>query len=137
MTRTPRGIRNNNPGNIEYSPANDWKGQIGHDGRYAIFSDMKYGVRALAILLINYYQRYGLRTVRQIINRWAPPTENDTESYVNHVAERLGVEPDQMIALAPNLADLVRAIIRHENGRDIDERDLLEGVTMALQDKGL
>ena len=141
VSKLPRGIRNNNPGNIEFNPTNDWKGQIGVEvigGRFAAFNEMKYGVRALAVLLINYYQRYGLRTVRDIIDRWAPPHENDTESYIKSVSKKISVGADDYFVLdREKLLQLTAAIIRHENGRDIADYDLYAGVEMAANDKGI
>lgn len=137
----PRGIRNNNPGNIEYNPANNWTGQTGKElinGRFATFESMPAGVRALTILLINYYERYGLNTVTAIINRWAPSVENDTGSYIAHVSESMGVSPFEVFTLnEENLTNLTAAIIKHENGRMIADYDLTRGVEWALKDKGL
>lgn len=82
---TPRGIRNNNPGNIRWG--SDWKG-LKKDGKqqdpsFCVFETPEYGIRALAKLLQNYQLLYGLNTPRKIINRYAPPTENETVSYID------------------------------------------------------
>lgn len=114
---SPKGIRNNNPGNIEDNPRNQWRGQVGDDGRFAIFDTPVNGIRALARLLFNYNKIYGLSTVSGIINRWAPDSENNTSSYVADVSNRLGVHPQQRIDLAQMMPGLVKAIIRHENGQ--------------------
>ncbi|NKE43596.1 structural protein [Roseomonas frigidaquae] len=121
-----RGYRNRNPGNIDYVPANRWQGQIGlgdtwlpvERRRFARFESHEYGIRALAMLLTTYQDRHGLRTVRGIINRWAPPKENDTSAYVRGVAAALGVDPDQVIDLHryETMRPMVEAIIRHELG---------------------
>ena len=76
---TPRGIRNNNPGNIRWG--SDWKG-LKKDGKqqdpsFCIFETPEYGIRALAKLLRNYQRLYGLNTPYRIISRYAPPTENE------------------------------------------------------------
>lgn len=136
-TGTTRGIRNNNPGNIEYNAANDWRGQTGDDGRFSTFDSMDNGVRALTILLVNYYTRYGAVTVQQIINRYAPGHENPTDNYVQYVADRLGVEYNEMINLDEHMLDLVDAIIRFENGRAIESRELVAGFAAGMQAKGL
>lgn len=112
----PRGIRNHNPGNIEWSAANDWRGQVGHDGRYIIFETPHFGIRALAKLLLNYNKLYGLETVYSIISRWAPNTENNTSSYIRAVSDALGVDPLQVVDVKAYLPELVRAVIHHENG---------------------
>lgn len=141
MSKTPRGVRNNNPGNIRHG--DPWqglaKGQT--DPAFATFQSAAYGIRALARTLITYQDRYGLNTVRGIITRWAPPVENDTEAYVQGVAEQVGVKPDAQIDVQTymTLRPLVEAIIRHENGRGplatantwYDDRTIDKGLALA------
>ena len=83
-SKVARGWRNNNPLNIEYNPRNRWRGQVGSDGRFAIFSSREYGYRAAIVILRNYRRRYGLRTLKEMIWRWCPPSErgNDTLKYI-------------------------------------------------------
>jgi hypothetical protein len=113
----PRGIRNNNPGNIRY----DGTKLVGladppTDGAFCIFSAAKYGIRAMARIISNYNGTRGLNTVRKIISRWAPPNENDTAAYVASVAAAIGRGADTPLDLAADMPLLCRAIIRHENG---------------------
>ena len=113
-----RGLRNNNPGNIRKT-ATDWRGEVvGSDSAFETFATPEAGIRALAVLLRNYQRKYGLRTVRAIITRYAPPSENNTESYVSAVARRLNVGADLPINLedSATLSALVQAVIKHENG---------------------
>lgn len=77
-------IAKNNPFNIRNNRKNKWQGQIGSRKGFCMFSDLKYGVRAAAIIIRNYYE-HGLVTPRQIITRFAPPSENDTGSYISFV----------------------------------------------------
>lgn len=119
---TPRGIRNNNPGNIR--DGNDkWQGLVAvqddHDVDFAVFKDPTWGIRALASTLVTYQDKHKLRSIRGIINRWAPPVENNTTAYVNAVAMAVGVAADEMIDLHKYaiMRPLVEAIIRHENGK--------------------
>jgi len=117
---TPRGIRNYNPGNIERN-ATRWQGMAldqASDSRFVVFSGSTWGIRAIARTLITYQDKYGLRTVRGIIKRWAPAHENNTAAYVASVCQRLGVGPDDVIDVYDysTMLELVRAIIRHENG---------------------
>lgn len=136
-TGTTRGIRNNNPGNIEYNKANNWNGQTGHDGRFIQFDTMENGVRALTILIVNYYQRYGAVTVEQILNRYAPGHENPTNSYIDFVADKVGVAPRQMLNLDEHLLSLIGAIIRFENGQDIAPGQLVAGFGAGMAAKGM
>lgn len=133
---TPRGIRNHNPGNIEFNPATRWQGLAvpPTDGRFCRFQAARWGIRAIARTLVTYQDRHDVRTVRGIIARWAPPHENDTGAYAAHVAAKLGVHVDTPV----NVHDyavcrpLVEAIIRHENGmQPYGDRDLDDGLRLA------
>lgn len=114
---TVRGIRNNNAGNIRASRADTWDGQTGiDDAGFAIFKSSEWGVRALAKLLLNYERLHGLNTVSGIIERYAPPVENKTGSYVKSVADKLGLDSHTSFNVAHYLPRLMKAIIQHENG---------------------
>ena len=103
--KLPRGYRNNNPLNIDYNVRNQWKGQLGiepespkYKQRFALFSSMPYGYRAALVLMRNYISKYGCNTVEKIINRWAPPSENNTLAYIKHVCDYSGLTPDTVVA---------------------------------------
>jgi hypothetical protein len=116
-----RGIRNNNPGNLRHGPK--WQGlaQFQPDRDFSLFVDMEHGIRALLINLRTYVQTHNLQTVRQIISRWAPANENNTDAYVLAVAESLGVGPDQkIVGDFGQLLGIAKAIAHHENGKDAD-----------------
>ena len=132
MTRAPRGIRNNNPGNIRHGE--DWKGLATDqlDDEFCTFVDAQHGIRAMGRTLLTYERKHGINTVKKIINRWAPPVENDTGAYVKHVAQRVGVNADEVIRVADHLEDLVAVIIRHENGvNPYDPEVIMEGCQLA------
>lgn len=130
-----RGIRNNNPGNLEYSKTNPWIGQTGDDGRFAKFETPEHGIRALGRNLLS-YQRQGIDTVSDIINRWAPPSDNNnTDAYIKAVCAQLGVTADQQLdASNPDtLKALCAAIIHHENGsQPYTDQQLSTGVSAAI-----
>ncbi|MDN0017982.1 hypothetical protein [Providencia stuartii] len=114
-----RGIRNNNPGNIEFSDANNWVGQLGHDGRFVQFATQEHGIRALGKNLLS-YARQGFVTPTQIIKRWAPPEDNnDTEGYIKFVSDYLNVPRDTALDLTDidTLTRLSMAIMIKENGQ--------------------
>ena len=130
----PRGIRNHNPGNIRHG--DKWQGlsEEQTDSSFCVFDAPEYGIRALAKILLNYERKYGLNTVRKIINRYAPEVENDTASYVLSVAGQLGVAADEVIDVADTavMLVLIKAIIRHENGcQPYDNEVLIKGIKMA------
>lgn len=116
-----RGISNHNPGNINYHPANQWQGQLpinkAIEPRFCRFISPEYGIRALIKLLQTYHNK-GYNTVNKMINRWAPPNENGTQDYINYVATRLNMAPnDKLNPFDKNTAFiLAKAIIQYENG---------------------
>jgi hypothetical protein len=113
---TPRGIRNNNPGNIEWiaNAARRWRGMIAADGRYGIFDTPANGVRAIGGEIRANFRR-GENTIGQILTEWAPPIENDTESYIRHAERALGVTRDTPLRTS-QIPALAAVIIEHENG---------------------
>jgi hypothetical protein len=135
-----RGIRNNNPGNLDYSKANNWQGQLGIEvgvpnPRFARFDTPENGIRALAKTLRTYHNKHGLNTIKGIINRWAPPVENDTGSYAMAVARKIGVNETDPVDVNSDkiLRPLVEAIIQHENGSmPYTPAVINEGVRRAL-----
>ncbi len=95
MAKPARGERNNNPGNIDYNPRNPWQGQLPHDpaieARFCRFQSPEYGIRAIYKLLQTYQTKYGLNSVKAIINKYAPPNENNTTGYINRAAADIGI----------------------------------------------
>lgn len=115
----PRGIRNFNPGNIVRDGTN-WEGLSADqsaDPRFCVFTSPEYGIRALIKILISYQHTDGLKTVRAMVNRWAPPVENDTGSYIDFVAERMGLDPDVVFDVEDpdRCRAMTNAIIAEEN----------------------
>lgn len=145
---TPRGIRNNNPGNIDFNPRNKWEGQVGIEKgvpnpRFAEFINPESGIRALAKLLLNYrgkdgmpgVGKPGIDTPLEFISRWAPSTENNTIAYAKAVAKRLGRDIRDSINVADprTLQETVISIIEHENGYNpYPPAVIAEGVRRAL-----
>jgi len=117
MYKLTRGIRNKNPGNIRDSIYNNWNGKTGVDGAgFVIFSDARFGIRAIG-KTIDSYQRRSVLTIAQIIETWAPPSENNTASYIQSVAARMATSPDYIPSRSKgDYLPLVKAIITHENG---------------------
>ena len=131
-----RGIRNNNIGNIRVSK-DQWEGATGDDGSFVTFDTPDSGVRALAKNLMS-YGRQGYDSIEKIINRWAPPNENDTQSYINSVVAATGIPATQSIDLTnPDvLASLSEAIGYHETGSRYDPEVYKLGVSRALSGSG-
>ncbi len=115
----PRGIRNNNPGNIRINNGNDWKGKISsNDPAFEQFETYAYGVRAMIVLIRNsYIIRDGKDTLTLIIQRYAPASENNTQKYIDHVSRLTGIGPHTTISTDYNtIYRVVSAMAVHENG---------------------
>lgn len=117
----PRGIRNNNPGNVEHNPDNNWIGLADpvSDGRYCRFTHPQYGIRAMLWTMLTYQTKYRFKTITQIIERYAPRQDkNATTAYIAHVSKRAGVKPNQAISLREfeTAVAVVTAMIEFENG---------------------
>jgi len=141
--KTARGISNHNPGNIRWG--DPWQGLIPKaqrtDPDFCQFQNAAFGIRALARTLITYQDKHSLSTIRQIVTRWAPPTENNTAAYIASVARQTGFEPDEERDMHQyeDILTMVAAIIRHENGRGplatintwYDEATVNKGLALA------
>ena len=118
----PRGIRNNNPLNIEAgSFTSGQPGFTGSDGRYAKFETPEHGLAAADKLLVSYASK-GINTIGGIVNRWAPPGDNNpTSTYAGFVAKELGVDPDQNINMADPILrrKIALTMAKFENGREV------------------
>lgn len=147
MDVTARAVRNNNPGNIERGPR--WQGlmpraqmnaeQAG-EPRFAVFSDPKWGFRAMAVTLITYQDKRkandGSRidTMREVIDRWAPAFENNVQAYVKSVDRLHPKRAEDVLDFHcyEDLAPLVKAIAIHECGSwAFNDSDLQAGLTLA------
>lgn len=122
----PRGIRNNNPGNIIRSNS-QWRGLATPaqmtdaqrvENRFCVFVNPVWGIRAMAILLSRYAER-GARSVFDFISTWAPSHENKTRNYADFVAKSLNVNAlhDHVnITEDEVLRGFIESIIWMENG---------------------
>lgn len=121
----PRGIRNNNPGNIKKS-ASPWVGKVGNDGTFEIFDTAQNGIRAMGRLLRTYRNSYGLNTIRGIIQRWtAGDSATIQNNYVKHLVNKTGIgEGDQLISVS-QYAAVVENMIFFENGQQPYSRALI------------
>lgn len=134
---TPSGIRLNNPGNLRYD-STAWQGLADPPQSatgFCIFKDATWGIRAMARVLIAYQDKHDIRTIRGIINRWAPPADqNDVGAYILDVAQRTGIGADSQIDLQSydDLKPVIQALIWHENGQQpYTDAQIDKGLTLA------
>ena len=129
----PRGLRNNNPLNIRIG--NTWLGERVHpaDDEFEEFVSLAYGVRAAFVILRRYIRRYKLNTVRLIVERWAPRTENETEKYIQFVCKDTGLMPDTAIQYQDKdtMCKIVGAMAFIECGQRIEVSEIVKGYSLA------
>jgi hypothetical protein len=131
----PRGYRNNNPLNIRRGTK--WIGMAKrqNDKEFCVFESMAYGYRAAFRILQTYYFKYKLRTVVSIINRWAPPSENNSMAYAKYVAEYAGVSTSTQLP-SPKEYEAVFVWVKIMLGMTKYENGLLRPETTAECFKG-
>ncbi len=118
---TPRGIANNNPGNIIITGEN-WRGKVpvsqNTDGTFEQFTSMMYGVRALIKNLYSYFKSTPNITLAEISYRWNPDKNPaNVEAYTSHLEERTGLKRNESVELTEeNLKKITKAITEIENG---------------------
>lgn len=125
----PRGLRNNNPGNIRRN-SDVFQGEINpsRDKEFKQFKTMAHGYRAMFKILSNYYRVYKLDTIRKMITRWAPENENNTSAYVSLVSSYSGIGPDDLISFdREQMIRIVAGMSKIENGRDAVMSDVNAG----------
>jgi hypothetical protein len=131
----PIGLRNNNPGDFKSGIA--WQGAIGSEGAFITFSDITWGLRALARDLTTKIGSDGLDTITAIISKYAPATDsNDVPAYIAAVSAGSGIGPDEQLGTdGDTLHSLMRAIIDHELGASygamVSDSDIDTGIAMA------
>lgn len=118
------GCCNNNFGNIRYSKLTKWRGQNGENHGFCVFDTYQYGIRALYILLRTYIEKHKLTDVCDIIDRYAPLSENDTLSYIRFVAERVSFPVVSSEGLS--VVQLMCAIMMYESMVVIEPKEVLE-----------
>lgn len=134
VNNAPRGIRNNNPGNLKYAGQAGATKESGENGYFAVFGSMEEGIKALARQLQLYSER-GLDTIREIIGTYAPATENDTTGYIAAVARAMGIDPDAKLNLKDRdvLKSMIESITTQEVGKGFVSPSLIDG---ALSSRG-
>lgn len=128
----PLGLRNNNPGNLVTGI--NWQGLIGSNGRFCVFENIAWGIRALATDLRTDINQ-GQNTIAAIITEFAPPSENNTAAYIAAVASSTGINPYSALTADRNtLKKLVRGIMNVELGANysamLTDADIFEGIDL-------
>lgn len=131
----PRGLRNNNAGNIRKSSTR-YLGEVrpSSDKAFKQFETRGWGYRAIFVLLESYSKR-GYKTLRQMINRYAPPSENHTEIYLKYVCDCAMTSADIQLDITDKntMVLVVAAISKMENGYPAIMDEVLEGWDLYLK----
>lgn len=132
-----RGLRNNNPGNIRLGSFL-YKGERAKssDGAFRQFESVEWGYRAMFVLLYTYAVKYDCCTLRQLISRYAPPSENNTDHYIRRVAHATHLLPDEIIFTvdAATMTAIVAAMSEVENGVKADMKQVWRGWELFIVD---
>ncbi len=141
ITRDSLGYKQNNPGDIR-NQGDQFDGEIKSYNSFKAFYNMAYGYRAIAILFFNYFNG-GANTIRKIISKYAPPSENNTANYVYQVSKQSGIGSDRILTLKDfkpglfseaNFKKIVRAVSNEEISY-VNEKELAQGYNQFLKDR--
>lgn len=123
-----RGLRNCNPLNIRRVADTKWKGQsaLQTDASFVCFNAMEWGIRAAFCILRTYARRYQCLSPADIVGRWAPPHQNDTDAYIRNVCTWTGFGGRQHLTEA-DWPRLVQAMARQESGTTLSEEIINKG----------
>ncbi|WP_205954256.1 hypothetical protein [Pantoea stewartii] len=130
----PRGIRNNNPGNLNYAGQAGATKEGGENGRFAVFSSMRDGISALHRQIQLYLQR-GVNTIESIVNKYAPSSDgNNVQAYIQQLVGATGKGANETLSGDDQgtVFKLIRGIINHENGKGyVSDQDILGGIQVG------
>lgn len=137
MTKKPRGLRNNNPGNIRKGGV-PYQGEIvpSKDDAFRQFTTMAYGYRAMFVVLHTYQRKYGISTIADMIIRYAPAIENHTTKYIRAVSEASGVPATSHITTTNGdvMIPIVSAMSKVENGVPAELSEVEQGWKLFIED---
>ena len=129
-----RGMRNCNPLNIRRVAGTRWKGQAAeqNDSQFVQFESIEYGLRAAFCLLETYRRKYKAVCIEDIINRWAPPSENDTSEYIRTVCRLTGFGGKERL-VEDQLPALVHAMAFVECGALISKETINKAYSLYVK----
>lgn len=133
-SNAPRGIRNNNPGNLNYAKQSGATKESGPNGRFAVFNSMTEGVSALYKQIQLYFQR-GTDTISEIVNKYAPASDNNNVmAYINSLVKATGKGAHESLASSDmsTIFSLLKGIISHENGKGyVSDDEIMRGIQVG------
>lgn len=131
---SPRGIRNNNPGNLNFAGQAGATKEGGENGRFAVFESMRDGISALYKQIQLYFSR-GVNTIESVVNKYAPADDNNNvQAYIKQLVGATGKQADEQLSGedTETVFKLIRGIINHENGKGyVSDQDILSGIQVG------
>ncbi|MDH1171454.1 hypothetical protein [Pantoea agglomerans] len=131
---SPRGIRNNNPGNLNFAGQAGATKEGGENGRFAVFESMRDGISALYRQIQLYFSR-GVNTIESVVNKYAPANDNNNvQAYIKQLVGATGKQADEKLSGedTETVFKLIRGIINHENGKGyVSDQDILSGIQVG------
>ena len=103
-----------------------WQGMTGTKKGFVEYKNQEYAIRAWLILMRTYRRRYGCKTIRQIVTRFAPPNENNTEQYIVFCCRQVGMSADDELTGLTQYAMLGKAMAKMETATSLHPNDILE-----------
>lgn len=126
------GERNNNPLNIRRVVGSHWNGEIRAEGSaFCQFTTLEHGIRAAYQILDTYRRKYHAVCIEDIISRWAPPSENDTDAYIRSVCTLTGFGGRERLTETEWPA-LIKAMALVESRMHLDESVLKTAYNLYL-----
>jgi hypothetical protein len=132
----PIGVTLCNPLNMRPTQP-PFEGTSGEQNGFTVFQSNVFGFRAAAKNIFRYVDLLGIKTVKGVISRWAPPEDsNDTEAYITAVCGRMGVDATTVLDFKSyeNLYGLLHAMtVQEQSSFDLYFKpwELTEGLKRA------
>lgn len=111
--------------NIRFNANNKWQGQTGSYKGFCVFENTDYSIRA-GIKILRSYNKRGIKNIRDIIKTFAPPSENDTQRYIDSVCRWTGYKPDMELSSPVMASMVISAMIRQETGLQLSASHVYE-----------
>lgn len=132
----PKGLRNNNPGNLRPLPSGQWQGEIkpsDHTG-FSRFSDVSWGLRAMITDITGDIVKDGLNTLTKLINQYAPASDNNnTTAYIKAVSDSTGIPPDAIIKPDRNTIEkIIKGKLKVELGQSYAAKITQDDINTAF-----
>ena len=119
-------IARNNIFNIRATRGGQWKGQMGTNKGFVEFETREHGIRAWLVLMRTYRRKYRCRTIRSIVTRFAPPSENNTEQYIRHCAKYVTKNDYVVLDSSLDYARLGVAMAKMETDTTLTMQDIFD-----------